>query len=99
MKGGQKWGTGLLTGHGQSTGYQHQQINQQSDKNSAHNFSTTTKSKFNTIDQYNQNNNGGSNSRGNSPVRLTQINNTAGGNASETHGAFNIKNCTIYSKE
>jgi hypothetical protein len=37
------------------------------------NFSTTTKSKFNTIDQYN---NGtapvhGSNSRHNSPVRLT----------------------------
>jgi hypothetical protein len=37
------------------------------------NFSTTTKSKFNTIDQYNNNGgpNQGSNSRHNSPVRQT----------------------------
>jgi len=48
MKGGALGGTGILSGHGKSGGFQHQ--TQISDKNSAQNFSTTTKSKFNTID-------------------------------------------------
>ena len=49
------------------------------------NFSTTTKSKFNTIDQYNR-----SNSRNNSPSKERG----AAGN-SETN--FNLKNCTMRS--
>ena len=71
------------------------------DKMSANNFSTTTKSKFNTIDQYNQGNNGngGSNSRHGSPVRLTnQFSGYHNYNvAGDTQGHFNLRNCTIYS--
>ena len=54
------------------------------------NFSTTTKSKFNTIDQYNNR----SNSRNNSPSKERPLNALAGGN-SDT--GFNMKDCTIYS--
>ena len=54
------------------------------------NFSTTTKSKFNTIDQYNR-----SNSRNNSPSKERGANFVPGAGNSDTN--FNIKNCTIYS--
>lgn len=60
------------------------------EQQSHQNFSTTTKSKFNTIDQYNSATQGNSTSRHNSPLKPNLM-------PQSTQNDFLLRNCTIYS--